>query len=242
MTQEQLNAKSFYYSEPPSHWPGLFAAGLLCDGWADLLLSVRFVFDWQFFLDFVFLRGVCFWPHSLWALDVRALDIGALDIGASYTVGSLSFSIWTLLLWALTPLPPLLLRWWRHRVLLSRLLGNQLGVDPGFPVDGIAALRLVTQWSFKETLTLCRITWRLGFEKKKKKRLHVPAVKAGIPSRLLVEQLSWEFISQVQRYNKIIHQMKRWDNLQNIAVFFMASFVIDYHITLCIKAICETPH
>lgn len=53
------------------------------------------------------------------------------------SIGALSFAVRALFVWALAPLPPLLLGRGRHRVLLSHLLGNQLGVDPGFPVEEI---------------------------------------------------------------------------------------------------------
>lgn len=108
-------------------WPGLFAAGLLRQSWADLLLSVGFVFDWLLLVALFLLRSVSLWPHSLWTFD----------LWASFSVGSLSFTLRALLVYALAPLSPLLLGWGRHRVLLSHLLGNQLGVDPGFPVEEI---------------------------------------------------------------------------------------------------------
>lgn len=106
---------------------GLFAAGLLRQSWADVLLSVGFVFDWLLLVALFLLRGVSLWPHSLWTFD----------LWASFSVGSLSFTLWALLVYALAPLSPLLLGWGRHWVLLSHLLGNQLGVDPGFPVEKI---------------------------------------------------------------------------------------------------------
>lgn len=110
------------------HPPGLFDAGLLRDGRDDFFLSVRFVLDWLFLFALVLLQDV---PplqlHSFWALPFRG----------SLPIGTFSFALWAFLVCALTPLPPFLLGWGRHRVLLSHLLGNQLGVDPGFPVDDI---------------------------------------------------------------------------------------------------------
>ena len=116
-----------YFKPWRAHWPGLFDAGLLRDGWDDVLLCVGFVFDWLLLVALFLLRSVSLWPHCLWTLY----------LWAPLTVGTLSFAIRAFLVCALAPLPPLLLGRGRHRVLLSHLLGNQLGVDPGFPVEEI---------------------------------------------------------------------------------------------------------
>lgn len=110
--------------------PGLFAAGLPRDGRDDFPLFVGFVRDG--------LRlCVALLPLHLGGVSLRPRRLRALGLRASLPVGVVA--VRALPVRTLAPLSPLLLGRRRHRVLLGHLLGDQLGVDPGFPADGTEA-------------------------------------------------------------------------------------------------------